>query len=53
MASLDVIWGGRFVFDRLGYRDVEFDASRSPRQGVRRFEIVPGGSQAALFRGKA
>ena len=40
MASLDVIWGGRFVFGAgLGYRDVEFDAFKVPRgQRVRRFE---------------
>jgi alkanesulfonate monooxygenase SsuD/methylene tetrahydromethanopterin reductase-like flavin-dependent oxidoreductase (luciferase family) len=40
MASLDVIWGGRFVFGiGLGYRDVEFDAFKVPRgQRVRRFE---------------
>ncbi|HEX9408084.1 MAG TPA: LLM class flavin-dependent oxidoreductase, partial [Methylomirabilota bacterium] len=32
MASLDVIWGGRFVFGiGLGYRDVEFDAFKVPR----------------------
>ena len=40
VASLDVIWGGRFVFGiGLGYRDVEFDAFKVPRgQRVRRFE---------------
>ncbi|HTY79126.1 MAG TPA: LLM class flavin-dependent oxidoreductase [Gemmatimonadales bacterium] len=40
MASLDIIWGGRFVFGiGLGYRDVEFDAFKVPRgQRVRRFE---------------
>jgi alkanesulfonate monooxygenase SsuD/methylene tetrahydromethanopterin reductase-like flavin-dependent oxidoreductase (luciferase family) len=40
MASLDVIWGGNFVFGvGLGYRDVEFDAFKVPRgQRVRRFE---------------
>ena len=40
MASLDIIWGGRFVFGiGLGYRDVEFDAFKVPLgQRVRRFE---------------
>jgi len=40
VASLDVIWGGRFVFGiGLGYRDVEFDAFKVPRgRRVRRFE---------------
>lgn len=40
MASLDVIWQGNFVFGvGLGYRDVEFDAFRVPKdQRVRRFE---------------
>ena len=40
IASLDVIWKGRFVFGvGLGYRDVEFDAFAVPRgQRVRRFE---------------
>jgi alkanesulfonate monooxygenase SsuD/methylene tetrahydromethanopterin reductase-like flavin-dependent oxidoreductase (luciferase family) len=40
IASLDAIWGGRFVFGvGLGYRDVEFDAFGVPRgQRVRRFE---------------
>lgn len=40
MASLDVIWGGRFVFGvGLGYREVEFDAFKVPRgERVRRFE---------------
>src|SRR4029453_4409218 len=40
VASLGVIWGGRFVFGiGLGYRDVEFDAFKVPRgQRVRRFE---------------
>jgi alkanesulfonate monooxygenase SsuD/methylene tetrahydromethanopterin reductase-like flavin-dependent oxidoreductase (luciferase family) len=40
MASLDVIWRGRFVFGiGLGYRDVEFDAFKVPRGArVRRFE---------------
>src|SRR5207247_9126518 len=40
VASLDIIWGGRFVFGiGLGYRDVEFDAFKVPRgQRVRRFE---------------
>lgn len=40
MASLDVIWGGNFVFGiGLGYRDVEFDAFKVPKgQRVRRFE---------------
>jgi alkanesulfonate monooxygenase SsuD/methylene tetrahydromethanopterin reductase-like flavin-dependent oxidoreductase (luciferase family) len=40
IASLDVIWRGNFVFGvGLGYRDVEFDAFKIPRQArVRRFE---------------
>jgi alkanesulfonate monooxygenase SsuD/methylene tetrahydromethanopterin reductase-like flavin-dependent oxidoreductase (luciferase family) len=40
VASLDVIWKGHFVFGvGLGYRDVEFDAFRVPRNArLRRFE---------------
>jgi alkanesulfonate monooxygenase SsuD/methylene tetrahydromethanopterin reductase-like flavin-dependent oxidoreductase (luciferase family) len=40
IASLDVVWRGRFVFGvGLGYRDVEFDAFRVPTgQRRRRFE---------------
>jgi alkanesulfonate monooxygenase SsuD/methylene tetrahydromethanopterin reductase-like flavin-dependent oxidoreductase (luciferase family) len=40
IASLDVIWGGNFVFGvGLGYREVEFDAFKVPRgQRLRRFE---------------
>ncbi len=40
VASLDVLWRGRFVFGvGLGYRDTEFDAFRIPRgERRRRFE---------------
>jgi alkanesulfonate monooxygenase SsuD/methylene tetrahydromethanopterin reductase-like flavin-dependent oxidoreductase (luciferase family) len=40
IASLDVIWRGRFAFGvGLGYRDVEFDAFKVPKgQRARRFE---------------
>jgi alkanesulfonate monooxygenase SsuD/methylene tetrahydromethanopterin reductase-like flavin-dependent oxidoreductase (luciferase family) len=40
IASLDVLWRGRFVFGvGLGYRDAEFDAFRIPRgERRRRFE---------------